>query len=264
MRKLWRIFLLFSQHALEYKSRSFVWFLVTLFDASVYLLFWRGALAGGGTSVPWSQSQVLSYYLLLIVAGTFLHVHIEEEVAFEDIQYGRLSQYLTRPFSYFGFKFFQELPWRTIQGIFGVVAMLVVSRWYGGITLVSQSMLVPLVVAIILAGYVLSFIYKMIVGVLAFWTVDFRGVGNLETIVFVLFAGFLVPLHFLPDMLRAFALVFPLAYILYYPILAVQGSLSFSELWGVLAMQLVWIGVLSLLYRVLWKKGLERFSAVGQ
>jgi ABC-2 type transport system permease protein len=264
MKKLWRVFLLFSQHALEYKGRSFVWFLVTLLEASIFLLFWRGALATGQTNIPWNSMQVMSYYLLLIVAGTFLNIHIEEEVAFEDIQQGKLSQYLTRPFSYLGFKFFQELPWRIVQGTFGLIALFIVALYFPGVTLFPDKSSIPFVVALVFIGYGLSFIYKMCIGVLAFWTTDFRGLGNLETIVFMLFAGLLVPLHFLPDSFRGVALLQPLAFILYYPILAVEGLLSMQELLRALLLQAGWFIVLLLVYQRLWRAGIRRFSAVGQ
>lgn len=263
MSKLWRMFLLFSQHALEYKSRSFVWFLATLFEVLVYFLFWRGALKTGTTSIPWDASQVLSYYLLLIVAGTFLHVHIEEEVAFEDIQYGRLSQYLTRPFSYLMFKFLQELPYRIIQGLFGAAILIGAAFVYPQLRLVPDTGTIPFVIALILGGYMLSFLYKMTIGVLAFWTTDFSGLANMETLLFMLFGGFLVPLHFLPPGIREVSLVSPLAFILYVPILAVEGVLAPLELWRALVMQGGWAVMFLVLFRYLWNRGLQRFSAVG-
>ncbi|HLD24832.1 MAG TPA: ABC-2 family transporter protein, partial [Patescibacteria group bacterium] len=127
MRRYLTVFLLYAQHALEYKARSFVWFFVIFMDAMIYLLFWRGALSNPSTTGVWTFSEAVSYYLLLLIAGSFLQVHIEEEVAFEDIQYGRLSQYLLRPFSYYKFKFFQELPWRIIQGGFGLLTLIGIS-----------------------------------------------------------------------------------------------------------------------------------------
>lgn len=258
------MFLLFAQHTLEYKSRSLVWFLIALLEASVYLLFWRGALATGQTTIPWSSTQVMSYYLLLIVGGTFLHVHIEEEVAYEDIQMGRLSQYLTRPFSYLGFKFFQELPWRIVQGSLGVVVLIGISLWFPGVELFPDKSTIPFVAALVVVGFGLSFVYKMCVGALAFWTTDFRGLGNLEAILFMLFAGLLVPLHFLPDAVKSFALVQPLAFIFYYPILATEGILHARELVAILFAQVGWFIALLFIFGRLWRAGLRKFSAVGQ
>src|SRR3989338_7431517 len=237
MKRFVTIFSLYAQHALEYKARSLVWFGVILFDVFVYLLYWRGVLSSGQAGAPWTFSEAMSYYLLLLVAGNLLQVHIEEEVAFEDIQYGRLSQYLLRPFSYFKFKFFQELPWRIIQGGFGLLTLIGISLFIRRPELIHDMATIPIVLGIIASAYMLCFLYKMIVGSLAFWTIDFSGLHNIQTIIYLLFSGVLVPLHLLPDSIRGFALSQPIAYTLYYPVRAVQGALSVTELWRVLGMQ---------------------------
>ncbi len=264
MRRFLAIFSLYAQHALEYKARSFVWFFVILIDVSVYMLYWRGVLTAPSGSGIWTLPQAISYYLLLLVAGSFLQVHIEEEVAFEDIQYGRLSQYLLRPFSYLKFKFFQELPWRMIQGGFGVITLVGVSVFVRKLDLIHDVRVLPIVVAIIVSAYLLCFIYKMIIGIIAFWTIDFSGLQNIQVIVFILFSGILLPLHLLPETIRGFALIQPLAYVMYYPVMAVQGGLAPTELWRVLAVQWMWLGLLYGTYKFLWSRGIKQFTAVGQ
>lgn len=264
MKKLVRVFFLYAQHALEYKSRSLVWFLVVLIDVCIYLLYWRGVFLTSSSTIAWTLKHAISYYLLLLIGGSFLVVHIEEEIAYEDIQLGRLSQYLLRPFSYVWFKFFQELPWRLIQGGFGFLTLLVIAAIFRQFEITPAITSIPLVLMIIILGYAISFLYKMVIGVLAFWTTDYTGIENVQTIIFLLLSGTLVPLHLLPGALRGFALVQPLAYILYYPILAVQGTLSFSQLWKVLLIQGGWLIALYLTYRVLWHRGLKQFTSIGQ
>lgn len=264
MKKLARVFFLYAQHALEYKSRSLVWFLVVLIDVCIYLLYWRGVFLTSSSTIAWTLKHAISYYLLLLIGGSFLVVHIEEEIAYEDIQLGRLSQYLLRPFSYVWFKFFQELPWRLIQGGFGFLTLLVIAAIFRQFEITPAITSIPLVLMIIILGYAISFLYKMVIGVLAFWTTDYTGIENVQTIIFLLLSGTLVPLHLLPGALRGFALVQPLAYILYYPILAVQGTLSFSQLWKVLLIQGGWLIALYLTYRVLWRRGLKQFTSIGQ
>ena len=264
MRRFLTIFSLYAQHALEYKARSFVWFFVILIDVSVYMLYWRGVLSSGSNSGIWTLSQAISYYLLLLVAGTLLQVHIEEEVAFEDIQYGRLSQYLLRPFSYFKFKFFQELPWRLIQVGFWLVTLIGVSVFVRKVEIIADPQAIPLVAAIVVSAFILCFIYKMTVGLIAFWTIDFWGLENINAIIFILLSGILVPLHLLPDAIRGLALFQPLGYILYYPVVAAQGGFSVSELWRVLGMQWIWVTLFYIAYRKLWFRGLRQFTAVGQ
>lgn len=258
------IFSLYAQHTLEYKARSLVWFGIILFDVFVYLLYWRGVLLSGSIGALWTFSEALSYYLLLLVAGNLLQVHIEEEVAFEDIQYGRLSQYLLRPFSYFQFKFFQELPWRLIQGGFGLVTLLGISFFVKKIEVITDIYAIALVAGIVVSAYLLCYIYKMIIGIMAFWTIDYTGLQNIQIILYILLSGLLIPLHLLPLGIRSFALVQPIAYTLYHPVRAVQGAYTSGQLWQVLGIQWMWIILLYGLYRLLWHKGLKVFTAVGQ
>lgn len=263
MKRYARILLLTSQHVLEYKSRAFVWFLITLLNASLYLLFWRGALGSEGTNT-WSFPIAVSYYLLLIVVGAFLHVHVDEEVAFDDIQRGGLAKYLTRPFSYFRIKFLEELPWRFIQAIFGAIIFTSIILLGIKFPLVSTPPQILLALCILILGYILTFIYKMIIGLSAFWMTDYSGLHNMEAITFILLGGFIIPLDLLPSAIRPIALGQPIAYMIYYPVISLQGMLSLDELVRIISTQIIWIVVGALAYQYLWHRGLRRFTAVGQ
>ena len=104
----------------------------------------------------------------------------------------------------------------------------------------------------------------MIIGIIAFWTIDYTGLQNIQIILYILLSGLLIPLHLLPSGIRSFALIQPIAYTLYHPVRAVQGAYTLSQLWQVLGMQWVWVILLYGLYRFLWHKGLKVFTAVGQ
>lgn len=259
-----RIFLLEAQYALVYKSRSLVWFLVALINATLYLLFWRGTLLHGNEGAPWSLSAAVSYYLLLIIAGSFLHVHIEEKVAFEDIQQGGLSAYLTRPFSYAQLMFLHELPWRLVQGFLGMVVLFAVYQWFAHIPLVSSWIQLLPVLLVVLIGYILTFIFKMIIGITSFWLTDFSGIHNLEAIVFLLLGGFVMPLDLFPEGLRSVALAQPMAYMIYYPVRAMQGYFDLPTLGRIAVIQLVWLIIFLTIYKRLWAMGVKRFTGVGQ
>jgi len=193
-----------------------------------------------------------------------LDVHVQGEVAFEDIQKGNMVRYLTRPLSYFKFKFFEELPWRVIQGVFGAGIMALVLLVYKDIPLVSGAGRILLSACIVLAGYVLCFIYKMMVGLIGFWFTDAFGFLNVEAITFLLLSGFVIPLHLLPVGVQGILLDQPLAYMIYYPIMAVSGLLDTSALVTVLSYQFMWLVLFLVAYKFLWSAGIKRFTGVGQ
>lgn len=260
-----RIFFLFFEHVYQYRSRIFIYFLIALLSPLIFLLYWRGVyLSSGEIFAGWSFSRIASYYFLFIIAGGLLLVHVEED-AEEDIHEGNLASFLVKPFSYFWMKFCSELPWRLIQGLFGCVAFLILITLYGRFVQISLSLdrIIPIFIIIVL-GYMLSFIFKMIILLCAFWTTDISGLRQLADIVLFIFAGFVVPIHFLPDWLYRFTLFLPFPYMIYFPVRALLGDMSVPELTETIVIQIAWIGILIILYRALWTAGTKKFSAVGR
>jgi len=260
-----RVFLLYFQDALESRSRSLVWFLITLINPLIYLLFWRGALGGQPAMVgSLSLSTIASYYFLLIIAGSFLQVHIEESVAYFDIQEGLLANYLVHPYPYILLKFFTELPYRMIQGSFGLVIFLLFRFAYGELVAFEQSFpLIMVCILITVLAFWISFLFKMILGLSALWTTDFRGIAELASVIILLAGGFIVPLDILPPVVARIAYVLPFSYMIYFPIIAWMGRLTMTVLLRVVLYQILWVAGLALAYRLIWARGVRKFTGVG-
>lgn len=264
--RYFRIFLLHFQDVFQNRGRSFIYFLMGLLNPALQLLFWSGAIANdNGTGSYWSFSDMASYYLLITIATSFLVVHIEQDIAFLDIKEGRLSKFLLHPFSYFISKFMEELPWRIIQGMFGLVAFvlfIIVTRI--SFSLISNASQIIVAGTICLLALGISYTLKMVLGLLALWTTDFWGILSIEESVFLIFGGFVMPLTYYPELLEKISYFLPLAYIVYFPVIAVQGKLTTIEMYQIVLIQLVWIGLLYCLYRLVWQKGVRKYTGVGQ
>lgn len=264
--RYFRIFLIHLHRVIENRSRSLVWTLLAIFNPLIYLCYWLAVYKSNGVAIQnWSMSEIVSYYLLLSVGGSILLAHIDESVAIEDIYEGGLVKYIIRPFSYFWDQYFGELGWRIFQGGIGVIIFIFLSLFFNSLSnLVSDPILIFMTIISIILAYTLSFIFKMILGFSAFWLTEFRGIQSTTEIVILIFAGFIVPLHFLPSMLKEISLFLPFAYMVYYPIIAVQGALDILEMLRVIGMQIFWIGFFGCVYRIVWSKGIKLFTGVGQ
>jgi ABC-2 type transport system permease protein len=260
-----RVFLLYFQEALESRSRSLVWFLITLINPLIFFLFWRGALGGQPAMFgSLSLSSIASYYFLLIIAGSFLQVHIEESVAYFDIQEGLLANYLVHPYPYIWSKFFTELPYRFIQGSFGLVIFFLFRLAYGELVSIEQSLpLIMVCILITVLAFWISFLFKMILGLSALWTTDFRGLAELAGVFILLAGGFIVPLDLLPPVLQRVVYIFPFPYMIYFPIIAWMGKLPLHDLVRVVLNQVMWVAGLGLVYRLVWRRGVRKFTGVG-
>ena len=264
--RILRIVALHFQQALQYRSRSFLWFLLALLNPAIYLLFWRAAINSGhiiGTKVVFND--IASYYLLVVIAGALLIAHVEEDVAMVDIKQGELVKYLLKPFSYFWMKFIEEIPYRVIQGTYGWIGLLIMLLIFGNILkVVHDPLQIVYAICISIAAFFLSFVFKMIIGITTFWIDDFSGLQQLMFVLISLFAGFIQPLEYFHPVLRSIALATPFPYMIYYPVVAWTGVLPVSQALNVLLIQLAIISVFAYIYAVLWKKGVKEFTGVGQ
>lgn len=258
--------LLHFEHIAEHRVRSFVWFLVSLFNPLLFILFWMGAFQGRTEiSSGWTMSSIASYYFLLTIAGATLMSHSEEDVARQDIQNGELVNYLLKPFSYFWMKFFEEIHYRLLQGLYALIVFIVFSIFFHRLIKITTDPKIVFFGAIIISlALLLSYVFKMVVGILAFWTVDIRGIFNLVEIVLVIFAGYIVPIDLLIGPLAKVATALPFAYMIYYPVVVFQGKLGLNQLFNVILVQIFWLLFFILVYRFLWNKGVKKFSGVGQ
>jgi len=259
--KYLRIFLLTLQEVFEQRARSFVWFVLSCVNPVIMILFWRGARVSSSTF-----SLVSSYFLFLMIGASILMSHSDESVAFLDIQQGRLSSYLLKPIGYFTFKWLAELPYRALQGSFGLLLVTIFTFIYHiHLSVININVVnISLLLCIIIASVALAQIYKMCLGFISFWTTDVYGILQFSEMLMFIFAGYIVPVGFYPSGIKLISYFLPFAYMIYFPVAGVAGFFKTNELIWILFGQLVWIGLLSLLYRRLWTMGIKLFTAVGQ
>lgn len=264
--RYWRIFLLNFQIVITERAISFVWFIIALIPPFVLYLYWRGALlSNDGNIAGWTLSTISTYYFMLVLASSTLIAHIEENVAREDIQQGELTKFLVKPFSYYMLKLFLEIPWRILQGFYGFIVLSLFIFFFKNLFVITTDMKILLLsIVIAILAFILSFTFKMIIGLSAFWLTDVGGFFQLVEAIILLCGGLLLPLSLLPDALARIAYILPFAYIIYFPIIALQGTQNIQQLMQIIAMQLFWIAIMAYLYSVLWKKGVKKFTGIGQ
>jgi ABC-2 type transport system permease protein len=260
-----RIFLLHFQRVFEQRSRSFVFFIGTILNPLLLILFWSGAqYTNAATAKSWPAASRNTYYFFLMIAATLLIAHVEEDVSGRDIKDGRLSIYLIKPFSYYWQKFLSEISYRILQAAYGVVGILIVIALGVHLSFSSNIYIILLSIAMMILAYFLSFTYKMLLGLCAFWITDMWGIFQIAAVLFTILAGIIMPIYLLPNWMQVIAYIFPFAYIIYFPVQAVQGNLSIQNMFYVLSVQLFWLFLMRLLYIQMWNRGVKKFTGLGQ
>lgn len=229
------------------------------------MLFWHSAFQGNNQLIAgWDAGSILTYYLLIIIAGGLLISHIEDLLD-REVRQGTIVKYLLKPSPLYSQLLLIELPYRCMQGSFAVLFYLVTAYFFPLVRIHIADILSAFIIFLILVcAFFLTHTYKMMLGMVTFWTKDNKGIIETSQVLVLLFAGFNLPLTFLPGVLSDIALSLPFAYFAYYPVISLQGKLPFDGMIHVLQMEILWLGIFFIVYKILLQFGLKKFTAVGQ
>lgn len=260
-----KIYLLTFQHVFEYRGRILVWFLMSLLNPLLLLLFWGGLTSGNKPIVAgWDISIISSYYLLVTLFDSMILCHIEEDVAREDVQMGNLATYLLKPISYYWKKFSEEFPYRIVQGSYALLLIFCMMFLIKHFAFTHSILILFLGVISVCVGLFLSFTFKMVLGLFSIWLIEVQGIYQFYDILTFVFGGYIIPLFLLPKQMVLIAYFLPFSYVVYMPVSIFQGRFSVTESIFAILGQIAWLSLFIVLYKYTWKKGLKKFTGVGR
>ena len=110
---------------------------------------------------------------------------------------------------------------------------------------------------------VVSFGFRFLYNLVAFWLTDYRGVGWLAMGVSFVLSGFVLPLPFFPDWLEAIARVLPFAAMVQIPIDVFLEQATGAEVAGLLLLQALWAVILLCLARIVLGAAIRQLVVQG-
>jgi ABC-2 type transport system permease protein len=252
------------QEALQYRAESAVWFTFEFVQPLVMIGMWLTVYAGRQDVDGYARPDMVLYYLGVMVLATLLVPHPEWWVS-ELIRTGELSQYLIKPIPVAAWQLASEVAWKLVRVLL-VTPVLVLSLLVLGQTVRPPALDwwgYPLFLASCVAGFALCHCLKVTLGCTAFWISKAEGVFSFYWLFEQLYSGRFMPLDLLPAPVAALGTWLPFQYIYYVPLQLFLGRLTGAALWEALGVQLLWLVTSVLLVRVVWRRGLVRYEAMG-
>jgi ABC-2 type transport system permease protein len=230
------------------------------------ILLWKAIFKGSGQAsmAGFDYREMIAYLLLTHISRMFSSMPNLAAGIARDIREGTLKRYLIQPVDLIGYLISYRLAHK--------VAYIVTSALpYGLLFFVCKDFferfpdattLVAYVVSLVLA-FLVGFFFEVCVGMVGFW---FLEVTSLLFIVMTLnffISGQMLPLDLLPDPWRSFLKFLPFQYMAYFPAVVFLGKVTGMELIRGLLLEAGWAVGFMVLARVLYRRGLRRYSAFG-
>jgi ABC-2 type transport system permease protein len=266
MRKYLHVINIGIQNNLAYRFNYLTRTLFSFIPLFAMVSLWRTVYAGGGDREHsgYTQAQIIFYYLLVAVVDVLTAVNEDDWQIAADIREGNISQFLLKPVDY--------LTYRLCLFVSGRVACLAMAAiplalfifcFRSSVVAPAGGMaLLAFPVSLVLTA-LLQFFISYGMAMLAFWLLE------ISTFIFILFAfeylasGHLFPLDMLPPALQSVLAFTPFPCEMYFPVSVYLGRAAGRQLVCGLLMQLAWVLAAYLFARVMWWRGIKKYSAFG-
>ncbi|MBM3875406.1 MAG: hypothetical protein FJ386_01635 [Verrucomicrobia bacterium] len=255
------------QNTLVYRVNFFCRAVFALVPLMAMLMMWDTIFAGKGPGAmvgAYTLAQMVSYYLVVTLVDMLSAVAEDDWQIAGEIKEGLISQYLVKPMDYLGYRLTLFVSGRLVYTAVAVIPV-------GLFILFQRDYFTPPAHASTWLWFALSvamtallqFLVSYTMALLAFW------VTEVATFIFILYAfeyiagGHLFPLDILPPAALDALQYTPFPYFLFFPVSIFMERVTGAELAGGLAVQAMWVVAAYALARLVWSRGIRRYSAAG-
>ncbi|MCK5062004.1 ABC-2 family transporter protein [Candidatus Parcubacteria bacterium] len=264
MKKYWTIIKTEFQRQFTYRVNILAYVVGNFIGLFSQVIVWYIAYQYVDNIRGYSYQEMMSY---VIIGWFFLFLTTNygfETIIARDVHTGAMSNFLTKPMSYLRYVITKSIG-RVI-----VAFMVVILQGMAYIVLFKQflvfslSMEQAIVLGLMLIGsFFIKVFFAIIIGLIAFWSIDVKGVFALANVVIRFFSGAYFPLSIFSGMFVNISLLLPFAYTHFIPAQFYIGKVSTLSALGGIGIQILWLGILYIIIKLIWKVGIKQYESVG-
>lgn len=230
------------------------------------ILLWRAIYAGSGQAslAGFRYREMIAYLLLTHISRMFSSMPGLAGGVAREVREGTVKRYMIQPMDMIGYL----LAYRVAHKITYIIMSFIPYALLFG---VCHSYFDGFPGPATLAGYALAlaiafgvgFFFEASVGMVGFWFLEVTSLLYIVMTLNFFISGHMLPLDLLPQPWSGLLKILPFQYMAYFPAVVFLGKVKGAELaWG-LAGGAAWSVFFIVLSRVLYRRGLRRYSAFG-
>jgi ABC-2 type transport system permease protein len=267
IRKYLNIFRVSLIERMAYRGDFLLGTILRFFPVITTVLLWKAVFAG--TQRPniagFNENRMIAYLLLIHISRMFSSMPGLSATIARDIREGTLKKYLIQPLDMIGYllsyRAAHKVAYITTSagpyaGLFLICSGYFVGLWPDPLTLLAY------VISLLLA-FVIGFFFEATMGMAGFWFLEVTSLLWVVNTVNYFVSGQMFPLDLLGPPWDTLLKWLPFQYLAYFPAVIFLREVQGPALVEGLLRELAWAGILVLLSRWLFRRGLRRYSAYG-
>jgi ABC-2 type transport system permease protein len=243
MRLYWEVARRALQRQLAYRTANLAGLVTNTFfaylRAVLFVAVYETTAVIGGYDLHAAVSYMWITQALIMVLALWGWWDVEET-----IRSGDVVADLAKPFSYLGFWLARDLGRALYFVGLRALPILLAGQLLFGLHWPSSASAWLLFGVSLLLALAVSFGWRFLLNVSAFWTIDARGLGSLASAATLFLGGFVVPIRFFPEWLQPLVLALPFAAVTQVPADLFVERVQGAEALGAIVSQGVWAVIL--------------------
>ncbi len=251
------------QKQITYRFEYFMGIVNGFIYVFIFTSLWKALYAQtvGNSMSGFSLTGIITYAVLAMAVR--ISFSMDDSVIYKKVQDGSVSIDLIRPVSFFYMNLAENVGYSLFHLIARALPILAISFFIFDVYIPVSFLNFSLFVISALMGYLILFMFNFTIGLLAFWFIEVFPFMLFKYAFLTLFSGGIVPIDFFPEVLKPIIAMMPFQYTLYAPTVILMGHVGTQQALSLIAMQVVWVVVLSAACRAMWRVGRNKLVIQG-
>lgn len=252
---------------LAYRFGILIWAIWGFVGPLISLAVWtaasasRGGVVSNGAGATFTRGDFAAYFITFMIVGHLTMSWDAFEFAFR-VRDGNLSPRLLKPLHPIHTDITFNIAFKLTTSAMILPAwilLIVMLHPTPPHSLTSFLLGIP---AIILSGFI-RYLWQYSLALFAFWTTRVEAVNQLYFTLDSFLAGRIAPLALLPVWMGVAAVYSPFRSMGAFPVEVILGRIPPAQIAAGFGLQLFWLAVGFVLFKVIWAAGIKQYSAVG-
>lgn len=237
--------------------------------SQIFLVFflWSSVFSQPGRIVfGYDRDKILTYVFGILILKAVVLSARTVDIAGE-ISTGDITNFLLKPINYFKYWFTRDISSKALNlsfAAFEAVILFIILR--PPIFVQTDLLIIFAFFASLAIAVIIFFCLLFLVNIIAFWMPENGWAAQFLFIVIIseFLSGGVFPLDILPTGLQTLIYSLPFPYLLFFPLQVYLGKLSTVAIIKGILTAGIWVGILALSLKVVWKKGIRHYEAIGR
>jgi ABC-2 type transport system permease protein len=262
MRLFWEVARLSFQRQLTYRAATLAGLMTNVFFGLLRAALIIALYGVRDTVAGVSLKDAITYTALAQALIAYLLIFGSYDLM-NSVYSGEVATDLLKPLSYFRFWLAQDVGRAVAAMLLRGVPIVMVFALFVEITVPATAGQWLVFTFSLLLSLLVSFAWRFLVNLSAFWTPNARGVGRFAFGIVWVLSGFYLPLRYFPDWFQTFCQLTPFPAMVNTNVEIYLGLLTGVELVQALALQVFWTIVLILACQALLRMGVRSLVIQG-